>query len=160
MPVDSRTGGGSAQPLALALPPEPPGDEVTVSSHVVVKSLPSVDVPAAAVLTVTLIVPQPTFPPETWSVLSTACEILESNPMRGVSFNSTTVDSLPALPEHDGPDSNVVFGSLEKCMKFWNFEGGGGGGGGAASERFELEGMGGRGAAGTGAADGGGGGVN
>lgn len=91
--MGSRTGGGSAHALSLALPPEPPGDEVTVSSQVLVKSLAAVDVPAA--VTVTLIVPQP-----------------------------------------------------KLC---WNFEGGGG----ATSERFELEGMGGRGAGGTGAADGG-----
>lgn len=100
----------------MKLSPEPPGDDVTVRSHGVANSLPAVDVPAAAAVTLT--VPQPTFPPETCTALSAACETLDSGSARGESLDSTTVNSLAALLELDGPGSILVFGSLEKCMKF------------------------------------------
>lgn len=77
--------------------------------------------------------------------LSATCEILDSCLEIGVSFVSTTVESLGDLLKFAGPGSNLALGNREKCPKLWN--------------RFELSvkerlegGIGGRGAVKIGAA--------
>nr|GMD26976.1 hypothetical protein Iba_chr08dCG9320 [Ipomoea batatas] len=101
---------GNDEPVALA--PEPPGDDVIVCSHVIISLLP-VDVPVA-----TVPVPHPTFPPETGAALSETRETIDSAFTIGVSLESTTVDSLAAWLELEGPGSILALGSREKWPKF------------------------------------------
>nr|GMC63353.1 hypothetical protein Iba_scaffold32228CG0030 [Ipomoea batatas]GMD28003.1 hypothetical protein Iba_chr08eCG3220 [Ipomoea batatas] len=96
--------------------PEPPGDDVIVCSHVIISLLP-VDVPVA---TVPLTVPHPTFPPETGAALSATRETIDSAFTIGVSLESTTVDSLAAWLELEGPaaDASEAGGSQIRADGF------------------------------------------
>ena len=105
---------GNSSALAL----EPPGDDVTVISHVITSFLPTppdVDVPPAPPLKV---------PHLKWALDASAEHLMaiskawDSGPTAGVSFESTTVvDSLTTLFEVDGPDSTLAL-CLEKRTKF------------------------------------------
>lgn len=95
-----------------------PGDDVTESSHVAAGSLIAAD---AVAVPLTFTAPHAPFPPGTGTTLSATYETLDSGPEIGVSFESTTVDSLGDLLEFDGPSSDLVrLGNREKCPKFWN----------------------------------------
>ena len=99
----------TASAFALTLAPEPPDDDVTVSSHIPV-SLP----PPPAADNVTAAAPPPLTaqnPPFAAETCAVACETLDSS--AGVSLESTTVVSLTALLELDGPGSIFPLG-LEK----------------------------------------------